>query len=149
VRLAWLALLSACTTMPEPPRAAKPHAPVSVTVVATELGRGLHEVRLEARALVALEDLELELVLPPGAVLRGGQARARLGPLPSGASRHLRARVAATSPAEVVGTARTPGGGQAAAVALGGPARRAAPLPAARVVLTPFGPVAVASEVDP
>jgi hypothetical protein len=129
-RLAVLALIAACSGVPETATTrapAKPHAPIELSLSTLDLGGGHHTVTLEATARAPLASLELEIA---------GARRASFGFTPAGARRVLVADVVAE---EVVGLARSPRGGRAVSL-------RTTPEPAAKraasVVITPFGPVA-------
>ena len=129
-----LAFALGCTGSPPTHTAsapAKPHAPLDLQISASELGGGRHAVTLEAHARVALDSLALEVRGAPPAIF---------GPTAAGESRALAVEVTGD---DLIGLARaqTDRGPMGRAISLHpGPEPRAKK--AARVVITPFGPVA-------
>ncbi len=138
-RLSLLSLLSlllaGCTAVPASPHE-KPRAPVEVTALSSDLGGGVHQVLVEA---VGAGPLRATLVLPDGAELVGGATSAE-GPGP-------RVTVVATvraRPGTILGAGGERSGQRGAAVTSVRVGSPAPPARAARVVVTPFGPVAEA-----
>jgi hypothetical protein len=123
-----------CTGAPETYTASapqKPHAPLEIQLSAQELGGGRYQVTLEARPRLPVTSVTLEV---------RGAPPATFGPTAAGERREL---VVETAGGELIGLARveTARGPMGRAVSL-----RTGPQPAAkraaRVVITPFGPVA-------
>jgi len=136
IALAFAACLG-CTGTPATMTAsapAKPHAPIDLVISAQEVGGGRTTVTLEAQALVPLDGLSLEIV---------GATTSVFGPTAAGQRRVLIADVELISD-ELIGLAKaqTLRGPMGRAVSLRRGGRRPESKRSARVVITPFGPVA-------